>query len=282
MKVSRLFRGACVAAALSCLGVAADASARNRQRGKPRPSRRRDDLEGLRRAPRRRRLTAASTAGLAAASIATARSIAAELTAAAGLTAIAEAMAIVPAMAGGRVRAGMAGRPAAPSPQARRSASSARRPRCPTLALRRRRASAGTTPDPSRTPGFLGRLPVGGGADRERGRFHPSWSLALCGRSRRRPEHLPRGWPRRLGIFVDRARMHRDAREILDRLKVDVNSVYQKVQSLSEGGSNRHLLRAQGGDLRGADRQSLGDRNEPAAYRGMAGLPLGSPSSQRC
>ena len=29
--------------------------------------------------------------------------------------------------------------------------------------------------------------------------------------------------------------MHRDAREILNRLKVDVNSVYQKVESLSGG-----------------------------------------------
>jgi simple sugar transport system ATP-binding protein len=29
--------------------------------------------------------------------------------------------------------------------------------------------------------------------------------------------------------------MHRDARTILDRLKVDVNSVYQKVESLSGG-----------------------------------------------
>jgi ribose transport system ATP-binding protein len=39
----------------------------------------------------------------------------------------------------------------------------------------------------------------------------------------------------RFGIFVDRARMHLDAREILNRLKVDVNSVYQKVESLSGG-----------------------------------------------
>ena len=42
-------------------------------------------------------------------------------------------------------------------------------------------------------------------------------------------------WPRRFGLFVDRPRMHHDARTILDRLKVDVNSVYQKVESLSGG-----------------------------------------------
>ena len=46
-----------------------------------------------------------------------------------------------------------------------------------------------------------------------------SWGVGRCG----------------IGIFVDRARMHDEAREILNRLKVDVNSVYQKVESLSGG-----------------------------------------------
>jgi simple sugar transport system ATP-binding protein len=50
--------------------------------------------------------------------------------------------------------------------------------------------------------------------------------------------------PRRFGIFVDRARMHVDARTILDRLKVDVNSVYQKVESLSGGANSLWRLRA--------------------------------------
>jgi simple sugar transport system ATP-binding protein len=41
-------------------------------------------------------------------------------------------------------------------------------------------------------------------------------------------------WPRR-GIFVDRRRMYAEADSVLKRLKVDVNSVYQKVESLSGG-----------------------------------------------
>jgi simple sugar transport system ATP-binding protein len=41
-------------------------------------------------------------------------------------------------------------------------------------------------------------------------------------------------WPRR-GPFVDRKRMYREAGEVLQRLKVDVNSVHQKVESLSGG-----------------------------------------------
>src|SRR5260370_7927637 len=59
--------------------------------------------------------------------------------------------------------------------------------------------------------------------------------FALCG-SRDVGQNIFVGrWPRRFGIFVDRARMHVAARTILDRLKVDVNSVYQKVESLSGG-----------------------------------------------
>ncbi len=44
---------------------------------------------------------------------------------------------------------------------------------------------------------------------------------------------LGRG-PRR-GLFVDRGRMYGEASEVLQRLKVDVNSVFQKVESLSGG-----------------------------------------------
>ena len=59
--------------------------------------------------------------------------------------------------------------------------------------------------------------------------------FALCGNLDVGQNIFLGRWPRRFGIFVDRGRMHRDAREILDRLKVDVNSVYQKVESLSGG-----------------------------------------------
>jgi len=41
-------------------------------------------------------------------------------------------------------------------------------------------------------------------------------------------------WPRR-GLFVDRKKMYADADAVLQRLKVDVNSVYQRVESLSGG-----------------------------------------------
>jgi len=59
--------------------------------------------------------------------------------------------------------------------------------------------------------------------------------FALCGNLDVGQNIFLGRWPRRFGVFVDRARMHRDARTILDRLKVDVNSVYQKVESLSGG-----------------------------------------------
>jgi simple sugar transport system ATP-binding protein len=41
-------------------------------------------------------------------------------------------------------------------------------------------------------------------------------------------------WPRKR-LFVDRKKMYADADEVLRRLKVDVNSVYQRVESLSGG-----------------------------------------------
>jgi simple sugar transport system ATP-binding protein len=59
--------------------------------------------------------------------------------------------------------------------------------------------------------------------------------FALCGNLDVSQNIFLGKWPRRFGMFVDRARMHQDARTILDRLKVDVNSVYQKVESLSGG-----------------------------------------------
>ncbi|HLH51195.1 MAG TPA: ATP-binding cassette domain-containing protein [Roseiarcus sp.] len=59
--------------------------------------------------------------------------------------------------------------------------------------------------------------------------------FALCGNLDVGQNIFLGRWPKRFGLFVDRAKMHHDAREILDRLKVDVNSVYQKVESLSGG-----------------------------------------------
>ena len=59
--------------------------------------------------------------------------------------------------------------------------------------------------------------------------------FALCGNLDVSQNIFLGRWPLRLGLFVDRPRMHREARTILTRLKVDVNSVYQKVESLSGG-----------------------------------------------
>lgn len=59
--------------------------------------------------------------------------------------------------------------------------------------------------------------------------------FALCGNLDVSQNIFLGRWPLRFGLFVDRARMNREARTILDRLKVDVNSVHQKVESLSGG-----------------------------------------------
>ncbi len=59
--------------------------------------------------------------------------------------------------------------------------------------------------------------------------------FALCGNLDVSQNIFLGRWPMRFGIFVDRPRMHSDAGAILKRLKVDVNSVYQKVESLSGG-----------------------------------------------
>src|SRR5687768_4461266 len=58
--------------------------------------------------------------------------------------------------------------------------------------------------------------------------------FALCGNMNVAQNIFLGRWPRR-GIFVDRKKMYADASEVLQRLKVNVNSVYQKVESLSGG-----------------------------------------------
>jgi len=59
--------------------------------------------------------------------------------------------------------------------------------------------------------------------------------FALCGNMDVAQNIFLGRWPRRWGIFIDRKRMAREATGILGRLKVNVNSVYQKVESLSGG-----------------------------------------------
>lgn len=58
--------------------------------------------------------------------------------------------------------------------------------------------------------------------------------FALCGNMDVGQNIFLGRWPRR-GIFVDRKRMYEEANGVLQRLKVNVNSVYQKVESLSGG-----------------------------------------------
>src|SRR5947207_10035917 len=58
--------------------------------------------------------------------------------------------------------------------------------------------------------------------------------FALCGNMNVAQNVFLGRWPRK-GIFVDRKKMYADAGEVLQRLKVNVNSVYQKVESLSGG-----------------------------------------------
>ena len=58
--------------------------------------------------------------------------------------------------------------------------------------------------------------------------------FALCGNMDVGQNIFLGRWPRR-GWFLDRRRMYEEARDVLERLKVDVNSVYQKVESLSGG-----------------------------------------------
>lgn len=58
--------------------------------------------------------------------------------------------------------------------------------------------------------------------------------FALCGNLDVAQNIFLGRWPRR-GPFIDRKRMYAEANEVLQRLKVNVNSVYQKVESLSGG-----------------------------------------------
>jgi simple sugar transport system ATP-binding protein len=58
--------------------------------------------------------------------------------------------------------------------------------------------------------------------------------FALCGNMDVAQNIFLGRWPRR-GPFVDRRRMYEEAGAVLQRLKVNVNSVYQKVESLSGG-----------------------------------------------
>jgi simple sugar transport system ATP-binding protein len=58
--------------------------------------------------------------------------------------------------------------------------------------------------------------------------------FALCGNMDVGQNIFLGRWPRK-GMFVDRARMYSEADAVLKRLKVDVNSVYQRVESLSGG-----------------------------------------------
>jgi simple sugar transport system ATP-binding protein len=58
--------------------------------------------------------------------------------------------------------------------------------------------------------------------------------FALCGNMDVGQNIFLGRWPRK-GLFVDRKKMYADASEVLRRLKVDVNSVYQRVESLSGG-----------------------------------------------
>ena len=58
--------------------------------------------------------------------------------------------------------------------------------------------------------------------------------FALCGNMDVGQNIFLGRWPR-WGIFVDRRKMYAEAGEVLQRLKVDVNSVYQRVESLSGG-----------------------------------------------
>jgi simple sugar transport system ATP-binding protein len=58
--------------------------------------------------------------------------------------------------------------------------------------------------------------------------------FALCGNLDVGQNIFLGRWPR-VGPFVNRRRMYAEANDVLQRLKVNVNSVYQKVESLSGG-----------------------------------------------
>jgi simple sugar transport system ATP-binding protein len=70
---------------------------------------------------------------------------------------------------------------------------------------------------------------------RERGIEMIYQDFALCGNMDIAQNIFLGRWPRRFGFFVDRPRMYAETAAVLSRLKVDVNSVYAKVESLSGG-----------------------------------------------
>jgi simple sugar transport system ATP-binding protein len=59
--------------------------------------------------------------------------------------------------------------------------------------------------------------------------------FALCGNMDVAQNIFLSRWPKRFGFFVDRPRMYANARAVLERLKVEVDSVFQRVDSLSGG-----------------------------------------------
>jgi simple sugar transport system ATP-binding protein len=59
--------------------------------------------------------------------------------------------------------------------------------------------------------------------------------FALCGNMDVGQNIFLGRWPRRFGMFINRPRMYAEANTVLQKLKVDVNSVFQKVESLSGG-----------------------------------------------
>lgn len=69
---------------------------------------------------------------------------------------------------------------------------------------------------------------------RERGIEMIYQDFALCGNMDVAQNIFLGRWPTR-GPFVDRRRMYAEAAGVLERLKVNVNSVFQKVESLSGG-----------------------------------------------
>jgi simple sugar transport system ATP-binding protein len=69
---------------------------------------------------------------------------------------------------------------------------------------------------------------------RERGIEMIYQDFALCGNLDVASNMFLGRWPRK-GLFVDRRAMEAEAQAVLSRLKVDVNSVRQRVESLSGG-----------------------------------------------
>ena len=69
---------------------------------------------------------------------------------------------------------------------------------------------------------------------RERGIEMIYQDFALCGNMDVGQNIFLGRWPKR-GLFIDRARMYTEAQAVLERLNVNVNSVFQKVESLSGG-----------------------------------------------